>query len=200
MTDLDERTVFVRADRALGRVVAQVRDDQWDVPMPPDFARRRSDQVPTLREIVGYHAYDDAWVPDMVAGRTMDEVGRDRYGPDLLGDDPRRAFATLVDRACDAVAALDDLDRTVHCSFGDFTAREYLWQVTMFRGLRAHDLALVVGLEPDLEPELVDGLWTEIEPHAEEWRAIGVLPPRVTVRDDAAPLDRLLGLTGRHPR
>src|SRR4029079_15200227 len=199
MTDIDERTVFVLADRALGRVVAQVRDDQWDMPMPPDFARRRSDQVPTLREIVGYHAYDDAWVPDMVAGRTMDEVGRDRYDGDMLGDDPRGGFDALVDRACAAVAALDDLDRTVHCSYGDFSAREYLWQVTMFRGLRAHDIARVVGVDAALEPALVDGLWAEIEPNVEQWRAIGVLPPRVDVAADASPLDRLLGLTGRHP-
>jgi len=202
MTDLDERTVFVLADRALGRVVAQVRDEQWEMPMPPDFVRRGSDRVPTLREIVAYHAYDDAWVPDMVAGRTMDEVGRDRFDGDLLGDDPRRSFGALVDRACDAVAALHDhdLDRTVHCSYGDFTAREYLGQVTMFRGLRAHDLARVIGVEPDLEPALVEGLWAEIEPHAEDWRSIGVLPPRVDVPDDASPLDRLLGLAGRHPQ
>ena len=49
--------------------------------------------MPTLREIIGYHAYDDAWVPDMLAGRTMAEVGADAFKGDLLGDDPKAAFA-----------------------------------------------------------------------------------------------------------
>jgi hypothetical protein len=67
--------VFILADHALNRVVAQIAPDQWDMTMPASFARRDTEQVPTLREIINYHAYDDAWVPDMVAGRTMAEVG-----------------------------------------------------------------------------------------------------------------------------
>jgi uncharacterized protein (TIGR03086 family) len=136
----------------------------------------------------------------MVAGRTMDEVGRESHGGDLLGDDPQRAFADLVDRACAAVTALDDLDRTVHCSFGDFPARAYLWQVTMFRGLRAYDIARAIGVDPTLSPELVQGLWAEIAPRAEEWRALGLFGPKVAVSESAPLHDRLLGLTGRDPR
>ena len=37
------------------------------------------------------------------------------------------------------VPELDDLDRAVHTSFGDSSARDYLIQITSFRGLRAHD-------------------------------------------------------------
>jgi hypothetical protein len=194
-----EADVFVLADRTLDDVVQQIRDDQWAMTMPPTFLMARRDQVPTLREVVNYHAYDDAWVPDMLAGRTMDEAGRDKFDGDLLGDDPKTAFAAIVDAACAAAAQLDDPDRIVHCSFGDFTAREYFWQINSFRGLRAHDLALVIGMEPVLPGELVQGLWDEISPHAEEWRAIGVFPAAVPVPERAPLLDRLLGLTGRQP-
>jgi hypothetical protein len=38
-----------------------------------------------------------------------------------------------------------------------------------------------------------------VSPHAEEWRSIGVFPDAVRVADDAALLDRLLGLAGRRP-
>ena len=194
-----EAEVFVLADRALNDVVQQIRDDQWAMPMPPTFAMRQRDQVPTLREVVNYHAYDDAWVPDMLAGRTMEEVGPDKFDGDLLGADPHAAFAAIVDTACAAAAQLDDPDRIVHCSFGDFSAREYFWQINSFRGLRAHDLALVIGVEPRLTDELMQGLWDEISPHAEEWRAIGVFPAAVPVPESASLLDRLLGLTGRAP-
>jgi hypothetical protein len=104
-----------------------------------------------------------------------------------------------VDTACAAAAQLDDPDRIVHRSFGDFSAREYFWQVSGFRGLRAHDPALVIGVEPRLSDELVQGLWDEISPHAEEWHAIGVFPAAVPVPESAPLLDRLLGLTGRPP-
>lgn len=196
---MTEPEVFVLADQALNDVVAHIRDDQWAMEMPPSFARRQSDHVPTLREIIGYHAYDDAWVPDMLAGRTMDEVGRDMYKGDLLGDDPRGSFAAIVENACAAARELTDLERTVHASFGDFPAREYFYQVNMFRGLRARDIARVIGYDVELSPELVRGIWDEIRPHAEEWRAIGVFAKAVPVPDDAPLVERLLGLTGRDP-
>jgi hypothetical protein len=45
----------------------------------------------------------------------------------------------------------------------------------------------------------VQGIWDEISPHAEEWRAIGVFPAAVPVPDSAPLLNRLLGITGRPP-
>ena len=196
---MTEPEVFVLADQAINDVVAHIRDDQWAMPMPPSFARRQTDTVPTLREIVGYHAYDDAWVPDMLAGRTMDEVGKDKFKGDLLGDDPKGNFDAIVKKAIAAARAVTDLERIVHTSFGDFTTREYFYQTNMFRGLRARDIARVIGYGVMLPAELVQGIWDEIQPHAEEWRAIGVFAKAVTVPEDAPLLDRLLGLTGRDP-
>jgi uncharacterized protein (TIGR03086 family) len=196
---MNESEVFVLADRTLNGVVAQIADDRWDMVMPDTFATRNSTAAPTLRQVITYHAYDDAWVPDMLAGRTMEEVGPDTFDGDLLGDDPQAAFAAIVDKACAAAEQLRDPDRTVHCSFGDYPAREYLWQINSFRGLRAHDIAKVLGVDSGITDELVQGLWDEISPHAEQWRTIGVFPEAVTVPDDAPLLDRLLGLTGRQP-
>lgn len=196
---MTEPEVFVLADRTLDAVIAQIGEDQWDAPVPEDFLRRRGGPTPTLRDIVNYHAYDDAWVPDTLSGATMDEAGRDKFDGDLLGEKPKAAFAAIVERACEAAEGCTDLDRTVHLSFGDFTAREYFWQINQFRALRAHDIARVIGADTTLPRALVEGVWEEISPHAEEWRAIGVFGPAVPVRDDAPLQDRLLGLTGRSP-
>lgn len=195
---MNEPDLFILADRTLESVVAQIREDQWEQPQPGEFMRRR-EGIPTLREIVNAHAYDDAWVPAMLAGRTMDEVGRTKFDGDLLGADPKSAFGALVNSACTAASSCADLDLTVHCSFGDFSAREYFWQITMYRGLRAHDMASAIGIEQPMPDDLVSGLWEQISPQAERWRAIGVFPARVEVPDDAPLLDRLLGLTGRTP-
>lgn len=196
---LSEPEVFVLAERALDNVVSKIKDDQWSMEMPASFQTRGTDHVPTLREIINYHAFDDAWVPDMLAGRSMDEAGRDKFKGDLLGDAPKGRFAALVETACAAARELDDLERVVHLSFGDFTAREYFWQINMFRGLRAHDIAKVIGADVTLPAELVQGIWDEISPHAEEWRKIGVFPKAVEVPRSAPLLVRLLGLTGRDP-
>jgi hypothetical protein len=195
---MQEQDVFVLADHALRNVVNEIKPDQWDMEMPESFARRGGGKV-TLREIISYHAYDDAWVPDMLAGKTMDEAGKTKFDGDLLGEDPQASFGKIVDTACGAARALDDLDRIVHCSFGDFTAREYFWQINSFRGLRAHDIARVIGANTRLPKDLVQGLWDEVSPHAEEWRAIGVYGPAVEVPRDADLQARLLGLTGRNP-
>jgi uncharacterized protein (TIGR03086 family) len=135
----------------------------------------------------------------MLSGKTMDEVGADKFDGDLLGHDPIAAFAALVDTACTAARSVTDLEATVHCSFGDYKVREYLWQINSFRGLRAHDIAEVIGVDSQLPGQLVQGLWDEISPHAEEWRTIGVFGPAVPVPADAPLQDRLLGLTGRRP-
>ena len=70
---MNEVEVSVLADRTLSGVLGQIRGEQWSMEMPSNFAMGAADHVPTLREVINYHAYDDAWVPHMLAGRTMDE-------------------------------------------------------------------------------------------------------------------------------
>ena len=192
---------FVLAYRALDAVVQQIPDDRWETTMPPDFQTMGGSGEPlTLRQVIGYHAYDEAWMPDMLAGRTMEEVGKETFDGDLLGADPKAAFAALVAKGTAAAEAVTDLDAPVHWSYGDFPLREGIWHPTSFRGLRAVDLARVLGLDDTLDPDLVQAMWDEFLPQAELWRSMGVFGPEVPVPADAPPQERLLGLTGRRPR
>jgi hypothetical protein len=198
-TVLSEPEVFVLADRALESVVLQITEDQWSMEMPAAFQTRQP-TPPSLWDIINYHAYDDAWVPDMLAGRTMAEVGADKHQGDVLGDNAKAVFSGIVDRAVAAAQAVEDLTAPVHTSFGDFSVQQDLWQANFFRGLRAYDIALVLGVPADLPEALVEGLWHELSAVADEWREIGVFPPQIDVPADAPLMDRLLGLTGREPR
>jgi hypothetical protein len=194
-----EPDVFVLADRALARVVGQIAPDQWDVTLPASFATSGRPEPPSLRSLINYHAYDDAWVPDMLAGLTMAEAGADKFDGDLLGDDPAASFEGMVAAACAAAQSVRDLDAVAHLSFGDYPVREYFWQINSFRALRAHDIAGQIGVAAALPDELVQGVWDEVSPHAEKWRTIGVYPAAVPVPGDAPLLARLLALTGRQP-
>jgi hypothetical protein len=129
----------------------------------------------------------------------MAEVGVDEFKGDLLGDDPKGNFAHIVQKACAAAEGFTNFSETVHCSFGDYTAQEYLWQINSFRALRSYDIAVVIGVDSTLPPELVQELWDVLAPRAEEWRSMGVFPPIVEVSAHASLQDKLLGLTGRDP-
>jgi len=194
---VNEKDVFILADQALNTVVGQIRDDQWDSPVPDDMAPRQPGM--TLRQIVNYHAYDDAWVPDVLEGKTIDDVDT-RWDGDLLGDHPKLNFASIVETAVMTVRGFDDVDRSVYLSYGDFPAREYLKHITSFRGLRVYDSARFIGADTTMPDDLVLGLWDEIAPEAEQWRQMGVFGPAVEVPETAPLQDRLLGLTGRRPR
>ena len=195
---MDAKTLFLHADSALSAVISQIKDDQWDMVMPEDFDTRDTAEV-TLREIVNYHAYDEAWVPDTLAGKTIEEVG-DAYDGDLLGDDPGGSYAAIVNKTVVAVEALDDVTKPVHLSYGDFPAGEYLQHISLFRGLRAHDIAKAIGVDATLPEDLVQGLWDLLQGgNAEYWRSMGVYGPAVEVSEDDTLQNRLLGLTSRQP-
>lgn len=194
-----EPDVFILAIESLERVVSQIKDDQWEMVLPASFKSHRDQDDVKLRTLINYHAYDIAWVPDTLSGKTMGEVGKDKFDGDLLGDDPKSSFGAIVDKARTAAKTVSDeqLDTIAHLSFGDYKVREYFWQINMFHGLRARDIAKVIGVDPSLPQALVQGIWDEVSPQAEEWRKLGVFGPEIKVSVEAPLLDRLMGLTGR---
>ena len=131
----------------------QIKDDQWEIVLPESFRTRRMDHAPTLREIVNYHAYDDAWVPDMLAGQTMAQAGHEKFKGDLLGSDPHGAFAAIVEQACAAAEVFEDLDQTVHCSFGDYPARHY--NAEEWRAIGIFGAAIAVAQDAPLQDRLL---------------------------------------------
>ena len=62
------------------------------------------------------------------------------------------------------------------------------------------DLAVAIGADRQLDPELVDSIVVMFLPQMPEiGRQAGIVGPEVVVADDASPQDRLLGAMGRHP-
>jgi hypothetical protein len=190
-----ERDVFILAERALANVIDQVRPEQWEQRKPEWFHSGGLADA-SLRDVVNYHAYDSAWVPDTLAGRTTAEVG-DVYEP--LKTTAAPEYRVHSDAAIAAAQALDEPQRVVHLTYGDFPAAEYLRHCTSFRGFRVFDIARWIGASTEMPPDLVQGMWDLLSPDMEAWRALGVYRAAVPVPDDAPLQDRLLGLAGRDP-
>jgi len=166
----------------------------------PDRAGRDDSRLPgsTLRTVVNYHAYDDAWVPDVLAGKTKEEVG-DKHDGDLLGDHPKLTSRASSRRRCWRCG--DSLNPTVSCTSATATSRRASTSSTSpVSAACARTTREVHRRRTTLPDDLVQGLWDEITPEAEQWREIGVYGPAVTVPRGRAAAGRLLGLTGRQPR
>lgn len=194
---MTEAEIYIASEQALVSVINEIRDDQWDMKLPEWFklGGTQDRSTLTLKEVLNYHAYDAAFVPDTLAGKTVAEVG-DKYAGDLLGDDPATSYANLAEKAV-AAAKTADLDKIVHLSYGDWPTREYFKHITSFRGFRAYDIAKLIGADTKLPDDLVQGMYDEFKPEAEEWRKMGVFGPEIKVPDNADLQTKLLGMCGR---
>lgn len=188
-------TDFIEANQVLGNVIAQITDDLWDKPVPAVMSWKPNQ---TLRDIINYHAYDDAWVPDVLAGKTAEEVGK-QYEELLTTNETLKQYAKYNHRAVEAVSTNVNLERTVHLSYGDFTAGEYLTHITLFRGLRVFDISRFIGVPDGATTTLIDALWDIVKTHEESLREMKVIGEALPVSEAASRRDQLLAVTGRQP-
>jgi uncharacterized protein (TIGR03086 family) len=197
---MQENDMFILAEQTFGDVVRQIKSDQLTLPLPEWFELGSSQDRSklTLRDILNYHTYDTAWIPDTFAGKTIAEVGS-KYDGDLLGDDPQTAYQRYSDAAISAIRNNYDPARTVHFTYGDFPACEAITHPTSFRVFRAYDFAKLIGVDRTLPVELVEGAYAMIAPHADEWRQMGVYQPARPVADDVDTQAKLFALVGRDP-
>jgi hypothetical protein len=196
-----EAELFVMAEQVLVEVIGRIRPEHRRIVVPPMFDMPGADRALTMAQLVDHYAYDDSWVPDLLAGRTMEDVGKDRFDGDLLGSDAAAAVARISGLACAAAADVTDGDAIVHCSFGDISARDYFWQLDIARCFLAHDLAMHLGSRAcPLTEELARGMWEGTAPQAAELRSFGVFrTPIEPVPADVSWRDRFLMMAGRDP-
>jgi hypothetical protein len=189
---MKQKELFLQADAALRSVIDRITPGQLDESAPTDWAVTPN---PTLRDVLAAHARDEAWLPDVLRGRTIAEAG-DSYNGDLLGDDPIGAYDRLNDLATAAVSQELDPEKIVHLSYGDFSVREYLEHVSIYRAFQAWSIARHLGWDYALPAALVESLEEVVGPQIDGFRAMGVFPAEVPVPDDADRETRLLGRVG----
>jgi uncharacterized protein (TIGR03086 family) len=189
---MKQKELFLQADAALRSVIDRITPDQLALRAPAEWSQKPD---PTVRDIIADHARDEAWVPDVLAGRTIDEVG-DRHAGDLLGDDPVASYDRLNDLATAAVNRDLDPDKTVHLSYGDFPLAVYLEHISIYRAFQAWLIPKHLGIDYSLPTALVDVLWEQVLPQIDYLRSVGVFGPEVDVPAASGRETQLLGKTG----
>ena len=178
---------FVAPATDLFELVGQVMASQWSAGTPCAEW--------DVRALVNHVAGEYLWVPELMAGRTVADVGSKLDG-DLLGDDPPAAVVAAARAAQASTGEADAMTRIVHLSFGDVSGAAYLKQMAVDSLIHSWDLARAIGADETLDPELVDFSYEELRQTAEDWRSGGAFGPAQEAGDDSTQ-SKLLALTGR---
>jgi uncharacterized protein (TIGR03086 family) len=184
---MNEAAAFRRASEGFVERVEQIGQERWTAATPCTEWN--------VRALVNHVAGEYRWVPEMLAGRTVADVG-DRLDGDLLGDDPVQALCSAQRDAVAALATPDALTRTVHLSFGDVPAAQYATQMAIDSVIHSWDLARAIGGDETLDEELVELSYAELQRTAEDWRSAGAFA-RAKAPADGTTQAKLLALSGR---
>ena len=185
---MDIPAMFGRAVAEFDARVRQIGDHQWQAATP--------DEDWTVRDLVNHLAGEDLWAPPLLAGSTIAEVG-DRFEGDVLGAEPKAAWAAASAAAVRAAGEDGAMDRIVHLSFGDFPGSEYTLQLFADHVIHAWDLARAIGADEHLDDELVASCATWFEAVEEAHRGAGAIAERPPVPGHADAQTLLLARFGR---
>lgn len=180
--------LYQRASDVFDAPIRGVRPDQWTAPTPCAEWN--------VRQLVNHVVVEDLWMPPLLAGQTIAEIG-DRFDGDQLGQDPVASWDAAVTAARAAAAQPDAVSRTVHLSYGDESAAEYLMQMFADHLIHGWDLATAIGGDTRLPADLVDACAAWFSEREALFRAGGAIGDRLPVPDDADPQTRLLAAFGR---
>lgn len=180
--------LFQRAAEGFGRHVHSIAQGQWHDPTPcTDW---------DVRVLVNHVTVEQLWVPPLVQGSTVAEVG-DRLDGDQLGADPVATWDAAVHGSSDAFGAVGALGGTVALSSGDEATAEYCWEMTTDALIHSWDLARGIGADEALDAELVELVYERTLPVAEHLQETGLFAPPVPVPDDSPLQTKLLAIFGR---
>lgn len=188
---MDPVELYLRSRELTDAVVSSADDDAWRAPTPCESW--------SVADVTNHLLVEALWVPDLLAGKTVEEVG-DAHDGDQLGDAPKARFTQTTAAAAEAWKELDSLDRIVHLSFGDVPASVYGVQMGTDMLVHGWDIARGLGRDHELPDDLARFAYEQNQPMiTPEVRESGIIGPEVQVADDAPWGHRLLGLLGRDP-
>ncbi|MFN2588085.1 MAG: TIGR03086 family metal-binding protein [Actinomycetota bacterium] len=179
---------FESALERFGERLAAAGDDSWGAPTPCSEW--------DVRALVNHVVSELAWIPPLLDGKHIADVG-DRLDGDLLGDDPPAAWRQVARDALVAASTEGAPERTVHLSAGDASADRYLAEVTADVVVHTWDLARSIGADERLDPTLVEFAEATLRPLIDSWRAAGLLGYEIELPEIADRQTALLALLGR---
>jgi uncharacterized protein (TIGR03086 family) len=150
----------------------------------------------SVRTLLNHVVSGNFWVPELVSGKTIDEVG-DRLDGDVLDPDPLSAYDASATAAAAAFREPGAMERPVGVSYGPVPGAVYCGHRFIDVLVHGWDLAASTGQDTTLDPELVEACWEVLEPQLDMIKGTGAFGTDVTVPADADRQTKLLAALGR---
>jgi uncharacterized protein (TIGR03086 family) len=142
------------------------------------------------------HLYNElAWVPELLAGKTIGQVDGALDG-DLVRDDPQHTWRAYAD-AARAAAEKAPPEKIVHLSYGNVPAQDYLNEMAGEVVIHVWDVAQAISHKFAISDELAAAVYQQTKDKAAEWRKLGLLGEPTLISPVANTEAKLLSLFGR---
>ena len=174
-------------------LVGQVRPDQWYEPTPCTEWDVRTLVGHLVATRQGYCALLDG-------GSAADLMSFIARQGEAAETDPVATLRNAVRSVRAAFAEPGALERTVHHPVGDMPGSQLLGLLVMDSVIHSWDLATAIGMDPELDEQLVDQVYELLAPRAEGgglYARGSFAPPTRPLSDGATPLERLIHIAGR---
>lgn len=182
--------LFKKAGEQMDKYIQNISEE--------DLEKDSIDKDWKVRDLLNHIISEQLWLPPLLKGKTIAEVG-DQFDGDLLGSDFKGAWSKAAQEVNEALLKEGALDGVAHLSYGDFPGEKYASDMLFDLIIHSFDVAKSTGQNTSLDEELVNVAWDYASKNAEEWRKAGALGEKIEVSNDASLQDRLIALSGREP-
>jgi uncharacterized protein (TIGR03086 family) len=150
-----------------------------------------------LGALLNHMVYELLWVPEIIRGKTVQDVG-DLYEGDVLRSNPQATWQHVADAALAAVHNSKE-SQIAHVSYGDVPLMLYILEVGGDQLIHAWDLGQAMKATVLFDNELAQVVYEDVCTRQPQLEASGSFAPALKVAADASIQDKLLALTGRRP-
>lgn len=171
-------------------VVKQVQPDHYANPTP--------DADWTARDLIEHMLTELSWLPDLIEGKTIAEVG-DKYDADFIDGsvtDLSVEWQRAADEADGAVISAD-VEELAHLSYGDVTVEAYLEQAATDQLIHAWDLAEAIGMNVTFDADVIDAVTAYATQNMSNMAGSGLFGEPLPVSATETSQVKLLALFGR---
>jgi uncharacterized protein (TIGR03086 family) len=181
------KQLLERALEQAEKVIDQLQGTEMDKPTPCSEWN--------MRQLLN-HIYNElAWVPELLAGKTIAQVGTALDG-DLVGDDLHKTWHGYVAAVRTAVSNAAP-HTAVHLSYGTVPAEQYLHELATDITVHTWDVATAAGIAYHIPEPLAEAVYDHIKNNIGEWRRAGLVAAAKPVAATATAEERLVALFGR---
>ena len=184
---MDVKSIFSRAVAMMSATVAKVEDHQLVSQTPCTEWN--------LKQLLNHIASELAWMPPLLAGNTIAQVGSTLDG-DLLGATPIEAMQKYITDAQTAVTTAA-VATSVHLSAGDTMAYKYIEEVAADVLIHGWDVAKSVGLDYKMDADLIEWEKIKMTELMQKYAGSNAFGAPLQVDNLASEQTKLLAMLGR---